>query len=60
MLATVAKKILPTDKKITFKTSELKYNEITRAAIEEGRKIIDDPNVKSYKTMSELKAALEE
>lgn len=34
-------------------------NEITRAAIEEGRKIFDDPSVKGYKNMAELRAALE-
>ena len=31
----------------------------TRLAIEEGRRLADDPNVKGYKSMAELKAALE-
>jgi len=32
---------------------------ITKAAIEEGRRIAKDPNVKGYNDMSELRAALE-
>ena len=35
-------------------------NEITKAAIEEERRIFDDQNVKGCKTMADLKAALEE
>lgn len=34
-------------------------NEVTTAAIEEGRRIASDPNVKGYTDISELKAALE-
>lgn len=34
-------------------------NEVTTAAIEEGRRIASDPDVKGYTDMSELKAALE-
>lgn len=36
-----------------------KYNEVTIAAIEEGRKIAKDPNVKGYHTVDELKKALD-
>lgn len=36
-----------------------KYNKVTVAAIEEGRKIAKDPNVKGYHTVDELKKALE-
>ena len=35
-------------------------NEITAAAIAEGRRIMRDQNVKGYHSMDELKAALEE
>lgn len=34
-------------------------NEITAAAIEEGRRIASDNNVKGYNNMDDLKAALE-
>ena len=34
-------------------------NETTAAAIEEGRRIAHDPNVKGYKNIDELKAALD-
>lgn len=34
-------------------------NEITAAAIEEGRRIASDNNVKGYTSMDDLKAALE-
>ena len=34
-------------------------NETTVAAIEEGRRIAHDPNVKGYKSIDELKAALD-
>jgi len=34
-------------------------NEMTAAAIEEGRRISGDPNVKGYNNLEELKAALE-
>lgn len=34
-------------------------NEVTTAAIEEGRRIASDPDVKGYTDMNELKAALE-
>ena len=36
-----------------------KYNKETIAAIEEGRKIAKDPNVKGYHSVGELKKALE-
>ena len=35
-------------------------NEITRAAIAEGRQIAADSNVKGYKSLSDLKEALDE
>jgi DNA-damage-inducible protein J len=35
-------------------------NEETIAAMEEGRRIASDPNVKGYSSMEELKKALEE
>lgn len=34
-------------------------NEVTAAAIEEGRRIASEPDVKGYTDISELKAALE-
>lgn len=34
-------------------------NEVTAAAIEEGRRIASDPDVKGYTDMNELKAELE-
>ena len=34
-------------------------NETTAAAIEEGRRIVHDPKVKGYKSIDELKAALD-
>ena len=36
-----------------------KYNKVTVAAIEEGRKIAKDSNVKGYHSVGELKKALE-
>ena len=36
-----------------------KYNKETIEAIEEGRKIAKDPNVKGYHTVDELKKALD-
>ena len=36
-----------------------KYNNVTVAAIEEGRKIAKDSNAKGYHTVDELKKALE-
>ena len=36
-----------------------KYNKETIAAIEEGRKIAKDPNVKGYHTVDELKKVLD-
>ena len=36
-----------------------KYNKVTVEAIEEGRKIAKDPNVKGYYTVDELKKAME-
>ena len=38
--------------------SELRLNDVTIAAIKEGRRIALDSSVKSYKTMDDLKAAL--
>lgn len=35
-------------------------NEETIAAMEEGRRIASDPNIKGYASMEELKKALEE
>lgn len=35
-------------------------NEITMAAIAEGRRMATDPNVKGYKSLSDLKEALDE
>lgn len=34
-------------------------NEVTAAAIEEGRKLMEDPSAPRYSSMDELKAALE-
>ena len=39
--------------------SEFRLNDVTIAAIKEGRRIALDSSVKSYKTMDDLKAALE-
>ena len=36
-----------------------KYNKVTIAAIEEGRKIAKNPNAEGYHTVDELKKALE-
>ena len=36
-----------------------KFNKVTIAAIEEGRKIAKDPNVKGYHTVNEQKKALD-
>ena len=36
-----------------------KYNKVTVKAIEEGRRIAKDPNVKGYHTVDELKKALD-
>lgn len=36
-----------------------KYNKVTIAAIEEGKKIAKDPNAKGYHKVSELKKELE-
>ncbi len=36
-----------------------KYNKVTVAAIEEGRKLAKDPNAEGYHTVDELKKALE-
>lgn len=35
-------------------------NEITMAAIAEGRRIATDPNIKGYKSLNELREALDE
>ena len=44
---------------ITSSLKSEKYNKVTIAAIEEGRKIAKDPNIKGYHTADELKKALE-
>ena len=44
---------------ITSSLKSEKYNKVTIAAIEEGRKIAKDPNIKWYHTVNELKKALE-
>lgn len=44
---------------ITSSLKSEKYNKVTVEAIEEGRKIAKDPNVKGYHTVDELKKALE-
>ena len=45
---------------ISFEIKVDTPNEITAAAIAEGRRIMRDKNAKGYHTMDELKAALEE
>lgn len=45
--------------RIPFSLKSEKYNKVTIAAIEEGRKIAKDPNAKGYHTVNELKKALE-
>lgn len=37
----------------------IKHNDTTEAAIEEGRKLLNNPNAPRYSSMDELKAALE-
>ena len=44
---------------IPFELKLFVPNEATAAAIEEGRRIAHDPNVKGYKSIDELKAALD-
>ena len=44
---------------IPFELKMEKPNKTTVAAIEEGRRIASDPNIKGYTTMDDLKAALE-
>ena len=44
---------------IPFELKIEKPNKTTIAAIEEGRRIASDPNVKGYHSMDDLKAALE-
>ena len=44
---------------IPFELKMEKPNKITASAIEEGRRIASDPNVKGYHSMDDLKAALE-
>ncbi len=44
---------------IPFDLKIEKANKTTLAAIEEGRRIASDPNVKGYRDMDELKAALD-
>lgn len=47
------------EQRIPFSLKLEKYNKVTIAAIEEGRKIAKDPNAKGYHTVNELKKALE-
>ena len=51
--AVVREKNFPTNLKFNIP------NEITEKAIEEGRRIAKDKNIKSYKNIEDLKAALE-
>ena len=51
--STIRENGIPFDLKLEFP------NEVTTAAIEEGRRIASDPDVKGYTDISELKAALE-
>ena len=44
---------------IPFELKLEKPNNTTAAAIEEGRRIASDPNVKGYRSIDELKAALD-
>ena len=43
---------------ISLSLKSEKYNKVTVAAIEEGRKIAKDPNAKGYHTVDELRKAL--
>ena len=52
--AVVREKSFPTNLKFDIP------NEITSAAIEEGRRIAEDKSIKGFKNISELKAALED
>ena len=47
------------EQEITSSLKSEKYNKVTVAAIEEGRKIAKDSNVKGYHSVDELKKALE-
>ena len=47
------------EQEISSSLKPKKYNKVTIAAIEEGRKIAKDPNIKGYHTVDELKKALE-
>ena len=49
----IKEQVIPSSQKLE------KYNKETIAAIEEGRKIAKDPNVKGYHTVDELKKALD-
>lgn len=44
---------------IPFEVKVNTPNEITMAAIEEGRRLVRDESVKGYRSMDELRAALE-
>lgn len=44
---------------ISLSLKSEKYNKVTFAAIEEGRKMAKDPNAKGYNTVDELKKALD-
>ena len=44
---------------IPFELKMERPNNTTAAAIEEGRRIASDPNVKGYRSIDELKAALD-
>ena len=47
------------EQRIPSSLKSRKYNKATVAAIEEGRKIAKDSNVKGYHSVDELKKALE-
>ena len=48
-----------TEEGISSSLKSEKYNKVTIAAIEEGRKIAKDSNAKGYCTVDELKKALD-
>lgn len=47
-------------KNVELQRKERKFNKITLAAMEEGRRIAHDDSVKGYTSIAELKAALEQ
>lgn len=46
------------EQEITSSLELKKYNKVTIAAIEEGRKIAKDPNAKGYRSVEELRNRL--